>query len=201
MLSQKWATLIIVVVAALVLGAEYTVKRLYPIHEQRVEDAALKQWPYQKASLGLQMQVAVGIYGSVTDLANGVKIHRSRIFGGSPSITITLLPNPDGASQFSAKFLNQAESPGDASDLPGYQFQHVNLAGRDAYIITQPDPHSNTTTVSAGIIAPDRIIQAVCSTGGANQEVYTQACSESLNSIKLSGPPSKIHETLYNLSQ
>ncbi|MGH9344391.1 MAG: hypothetical protein ACRD19_11600 [Terriglobia bacterium] len=201
MLSQKWATLIILVVAALVLGTEYAVKRWYPVHEQHVEDAALKQLPYQKASLGLQMQVAAGIYGAVADTGDSVKIYRSHISGGSPSITITLLPNPDGASQFTERFLDQAEATDAGSDLPGYQFQHVRLADRDAYIITRPDPQSKITTVTARVIAPDRIIQAVCTTGGADQEAYTQACNESLDSIQLSGPPSKIQETPYNLNQ
>lgn len=201
MLTQKWATLIILVIAVLVFGTEYALKRWLPAHEQRVEDAALKQLPYQKASLGLQMQVAAGIYGAVADTGDSAKIYRSHISGGSPSITLTLLPNPGHASQFTEEFLNQAEATDAGSDLTGYNFEHVRLAGRDAYIITRPDPRTKVTTVMARVIAPDRLIQAVCTTGGANQQVFTQACNESLDSIQLSGPPSNLHETPYNLNQ
>lgn len=201
MLSQKWFTVIILAVAALVLGTEYTIKRWYPAHEHREEDAALKPLPYQNAPLGLKMQISKGIYGAVANVANGVTISRRRIMGGSPSLTITLLPNPDGASQFPEKFLDQAEGTDPASDVPGYNFQHVRLAGRDAYMITRPDPRTKTTTITARVIAPDRILQAVCSTGGAMQDVFTEACIESLTSMVLSGPPSKIQDIPYQLNQ
>lgn len=201
MLSQKWATVIIVVVAAIVLGTEYAIKRWYPAHVQHLEDAALKPLPYQNASLGLKMQVSAGFYQHVAGAADGVTISRSSILGGSPSIALTLLPNPDGASVFTEQFLDHAESTDPASDVSGYNFEHIHLAGRDAYMITRPDPRAKTTVITARIIAPDRIVQAVCSTGGARQDVFTEACTESLTSIALSGPPSKLQQTPVNLNQ
>lgn len=201
MLSQKWMTLIILVVAALVFGAEYGVKRWYPAHEHHKEDAALKPLPYQNAALGLKMQVSAGFYQKIMASAAGVKIYRSRIMGGSPSITLTLLPNPDRASEFTEQFLDQQDASDPANNVPGYEFQHVRFAGRDGYLVTGPDPRTQITTVTARILAPDRIVQAVCSTGGAKQDVFTEACTESLTSIVLSGPPSKIHEVPYHLNQ
>lgn len=200
MLSQKWATLIIIVAAAIVLGTEYAIKRWYPAHIQRLEDAALKPLPYQNASLGLKMQISAGFYQHVAAAADGVKISRSSILGGSPSITLTLLPNPDGASEFTERFLDQQEAADPASNLSGYDFEHVRITGRDAYLITRPDPRTKTTVITARIIAPDRIVQAACSTGGAKQDVFAEACTESLTSIALSGPPSKLDQTPVHLN-
>lgn len=201
MLSQKWVTVIILVIAALILGTEYTIKRWYPAHKHQEEDTALKPLPYENAALGLKMHVSAGFYEKIAASAAGVKIYRSHIMGGSPSITLTLLPNPDRASEFTEKFLDQQDESDPANNAPGYEFQHVRFAGRDGYLVTGPDPRTKITTVMARILAPDRMIQAVCSTGGAKQDVFTEACTESLTSINLSGPPSEIKEAPVHLNQ
>ncbi|HLI35530.1 MAG TPA: hypothetical protein VKW70_10825, partial [Terriglobia bacterium] len=60
---QKWLLCILIVGGALALAGEYFLVRWYPGHEQRVADAALKMLPYQNEGLGIQMEVAAGIYG------------------------------------------------------------------------------------------------------------------------------------------
>lgn len=189
---QKWVTVAIVVVAAIILGIEYLAVRWYPAHEQRTESAALQQLPYQNERLGIQMQVASGIYGSVSDFAGGVKIYRSHFFGSGPAITITSTPNPDGASRFSDQLLAEIETEGSRKGIPNYQFQRLTLYGRDAYLVSEYNPQSGSTDVTAHILAPDRIVQAVCDTGGKHQDVFTQACTESLKSLKVTGPPSNL---------
>jgi len=57
-------------------------------------------------------------------------------------------------------------------------------------MIWQYMPQTQSMQVTARIMAPDRILQAVCDTGNADQAVYTPACDESLKSIVLAGPPS-----------
>lgn len=189
---QKWATLIIVIAAAVVLGIEYGVVRWYPHHEQHVAERWLKQLPYQNTTLGVQMQVAAGLYGSVKDTPGGVKIYRSHLFGGGPVLTISTLPNPEGASRFSDQLLADIETAGERHDIPSYTFQRLTLNERDAYIVSQQDPGSTSTTVTEEVMAPDRIIQAVCNTGTKHADVYAQACNETLNSMKVTGPPSKL---------
>lgn len=193
---QKWATVVIVVAAAIILGIEYLSVRWYPNHKQRTADAALKQLPYQNSGLGIQMQVASGIYGSVRDFAGGVKIYRSHLFDGGPAITITSIPNPNGTSRFSDQLMAEIETKGTREGLLGYQFERLTLNDRDAYIVSQDDLRSHSTNVTAHIMAPDRVIQAVCNTGSKDVDVFTQACNESLNSMKVSGPPSKLPQPM-----
>ncbi|MGH9434762.1 MAG: hypothetical protein ACRD06_02045 [Terriglobia bacterium] len=196
---QKWATVVIVVAAAIILGIEYLAVRWYPRHQQRAADASLTQLPYQNSALGIQMQVASGIYGSVRDFTGGVRIYRSHLFGGGPAITITSTPNPDGTSRFSDQLMAQIETKGTRNGLLGYQFERLTLNGRDAYIVSQYDAGSRSTNVTARILAPDRVIQAVCNTGSKNVDVFSQACNESLNSMKVSGPPSKLPQPMGEL--
>lgn len=192
---QKWATLIIVIAAVIILGGEYLIVRWYPRHEERVAQTWLKQLPYQNTTLGIQMQVAAGIYGSVKDIPGGVQIYRKHFFGAGPVLTVSTLPNPEGASRFSDQLLADIETAGSRRDIPDYQFQRLTLNDRDAYIVSQPDAGSHSTTVTAQVIAPDRIVQAVCNTGPRHADVYAQACNETLNSLKVSGPPSQLPKT------
>jgi hypothetical protein len=40
------------------------------------------------------------------------------------------------------------------------------------------------------IISPDRIVEADCTPGRADEDLYMQACNESLRTIKVAGPES-----------
>ncbi|MGH9328077.1 MAG: hypothetical protein ACRD2B_15515 [Terriglobia bacterium] len=195
MVSQKWLIVILVIIGVIVLGTETLLVRWYPGHKQRVEAAILRQLPYQNEGLGLQMQIAFGIYGKVQDYAGGVKIYRPGLFGGGPSITISMQPNTSGSAQFSAQYMADLETEGTRNELAGYQFQHLTVNGRDAVLIWDYDSQTQAMNVTARVMAPDRMVQAVCKTGYGHQGVLTRACDESLRSIQLSGPPSSLPTT------
>ncbi|MDE3181732.1 MAG: hypothetical protein KGM47_18965 [Acidobacteriota bacterium] len=193
---QKWATVIIIIAAAIVVGIEYLSVRWYPAHKDREDNAALKLLPYQNSTLEIQMQIASGIYGSVKDFPGGVEIRRSRLFGSGPVLRITTAPNPESASTFDDKLMAKIETAGTMSGDPTYQFERLTLNGRDAYIVSRYDANSKSTNVTEAVMAPDRIIQAVCNTGTHDEDVFTQACNESLKSMNVKGPPSKLPEKM-----
>jgi hypothetical protein len=192
--AQRKVTIGIVVIGAALLASEFLFIRWYPGHKERKEQQALSLLTYQNSGMGLQMHIAAVIYGKVRDGASGVTIYRPRILGSGPSITISLKPNT--ASQFTPELLAQLETAGVRQNLLGYQFQHMTLDNRDAILIWQYDVPSRSMNVTAQVLAPDRMIQAVCNTGSSDeQELYTEACNESLKSIDLSGPPSNLSNT------
>jgi len=190
MAYQRTVTYILLIAGAIILGGEYFMVRWYPGHKQRVADAALQLLPYQDDGLGIQMKVAAGIYGKVAVYPGGIRIYRPSIFEKGPSITLTTQANTTGFSEFSPQTLADWETAGVQNELSGYQFEHLTINNRDAAMIWQYMPQTQTMQVTARIMAPDRILDAVCDTGSADQSVYTSACNESLKSIVLSGPPS-----------
>jgi hypothetical protein len=192
MSGQRKVTIIILIAGAILLCGEYFTLRWYPSHKERVQQADLKLLPYQNNSLNLQMQVAAGIYGKVRASGTGIKIYRWRILGAGPSITITSQPNPSNGSQFSPVLLAQLETAGVREGLLGYQFQHMTLDNRDAYLVWQYDPISRSMNVRAQVMAPNRVLNAACNTGSSDLDLYTEACEETLKSIQLSGPPSNL---------
>jgi hypothetical protein len=189
--GQRKVTIGILVVGAILLSAEFLLIRWYPGHQERSQQQALKLFPYQNSAMGLQMDVAACLYGRVRDSGvKGIKISRWGLFGKGPSITISLKPN--SSAQFTPELIAQLETAGVRENLLGYQFQHVTLGSRDAILIWQYDEHSRSMNVTAQVLAPDRMIEAVCNTGTGDQDLYTEACNESLKSIQLSGPPSNL---------
>jgi hypothetical protein len=190
---QRKVTIGILVVGAVLLTSEYLLIRWYPGHQERVEQAALKLLPYQNGSMGLQMDIASVLYGKVRDDVNKVTISRWHLIEKGPSITLTTKPN--NAVQFKPELLADLETAGVRDNLLGYQFQHLTLDNRDAYMIWQYDVGSRSLNVTAQVLAPNRLVEAVCNTGSSgNQELYTEACDETLKSIQLSGPPSNLSE-------
>ncbi len=190
MTYQRTVTYILLVAGAIILGGEYFLVRWYPGHKQRVADAALELLPYQNDGLGIQMKVAAGIYGKVEVYPGGIEIYRPSLFEKGPSITLTTQANTTGFSMFSPQTLADWETAGVQNELSGYDFEHLTINNRDAVMIWQYMPQTQSMQVTARIMAPDRILQAVCDTGNADQAVYTPACDESLKSIVLAGPPS-----------
>lgn len=189
--SQRKVTVGIVIVGAVLLTSEFLLIRWYPGHKDRANQQALKLLPYQNSPMGLQMDIAATLYGRVRNGANQIEISRWHLFGRPPSITISLKPNH--STQFTPELLADLETAGVRNNLLGYQFQHVTLGDRDAVLIWQYDPPTRSMNVTAQVLAPDRMIQAVCNTGsGGDQDLYTEACNETLKSIQLSGPPSNL---------
>ncbi|HTV54995.1 MAG TPA: hypothetical protein VMI06_08760 [Terriglobia bacterium] len=193
MSGQRKVTVGILVIGAALLTTEFLLIRWYPGHQEREQQQALKLLPYQNSAMGLQIDVAAAIYGKVRDSGKEVTISRWKLFGNGPSIAISLKPN--SSAQFTPELLAQLETAGVRNNLLGYQFQHMTLGTRDAILIWQYDEHSRSMNVTAHVLAPDRMIQAVCNTGSGDQDLYTEACNETLKSIQLSGPPSNLPET------
>jgi len=112
MKTQLWLLLVIVLGGAGALAGEYLLVKWYPRHQQKVADEVLTLLPYRNDTLGVEMQVAAGIYGKVEGFPGGVKIYRPKFWSVGPSLTITSQPNPDNAAEFSPQILAKWESQG-----------------------------------------------------------------------------------------
>lgn len=185
---QLYVGLGILLIGGLLLGGEFFLVKWAPLHKQHVADEILKPLPYHNETMGVDMQVAAGIFGQTETFAGGVKISRPRWLGEGPSLTITSEPNVDHAPEFSQEILAKWETDGVLQNIPRYRFDHTKLAERDAVLIQRYKDHALWLT--AHVISPDRIIVADCSTGGGDQALLFEACDESLHSIKVAGPAS-----------
>jgi len=185
--TQLIVALAIIIVGGGALGAEVLLVKWYPVHKQAVTDTLQKMLAYQNPKLGLDMQVAAGIYGKVQDLSDGVRIYRPQVFGPVPSLTIVALPNPDGATEFSGELLAQWETAGATHSILGYFYQYTQINGRNAALIHQPRNHM--TVLTAHIISPQRILQVDCVPGADDQDIFVPACDSTVYSIKLDGVP------------
>ncbi|HXJ93275.1 MAG TPA: hypothetical protein VMT20_10395 [Terriglobia bacterium] len=185
--TQLIVALAIILIGGGALGAEVLLVKWYPMHRQAVTDALQKMLPYQNPKLGVEMKVAAGIYGKVEEMPDGVRIYRPQIFGPVPSLTIVALPNPDGATEFSADLLAQWETFGTYHSILGYVYQQTEINGRNAAVIHQPKNHM--TVLTAHIISPQRILQVDCVPGADDQDIFVPACDATVYSITLDGLP------------
>jgi hypothetical protein len=186
MRTQLWLLLVIVLGGAGALGAEYLLVKWYPRHQQRVADEVLTLLPYRNDSLGVQMQVAAGIYGKVEGFPGGVKIYRPKFWSVGPSLTITSQPNPDNAAEFSPQILAKWESQGAIEEIPRYHFERTKINNRDAVLISQP--RDRTMLLTAHVISPERVVEADCTPGLADEDLYLQACQSSVETMRVTGP-------------
>ncbi len=160
----------------------------YPGHVAAVTSETLRLIPYKNDGMGIDMQVAAGIDKKVEISPGEVRIYSPRLISTDPSIAITSQPNPDQSAEFTPQTLAVWETDGTLHHLPRYQFEHTRINDRDAVLIWQSvDRHMMLTT---RIISPDRIIEAKCTAGGGDEDLYMQACDESVRTIKVAGPPS-----------
>jgi hypothetical protein len=187
--SQLIFCLSILIIGGGLVGGEYLLVKWYPGHEQRVSEETLKQRPYHNDSLGIDLQIADGLYGKVETFPNGMKISRSKFWSIGPSLTITSQPNPDQTWEFSPEVLANWESKGAVEDLPLYHLEHAKINNRDAMLIRQLK--GRTMHLTARIICRERIIEADCSPGGEDEVLYMEACDETLRTMKVAGaePP------------
>src|ERR1043165_3014063 len=98
--AQVVVALLILVVGGGGLAVEYVLVKWWPVHKQRVEEQTLALLPYRNDGLGIEMQIAAGIYGKVRTFPGGVRIYRPRLIGTGPSISITSQPNPEHSFEF-----------------------------------------------------------------------------------------------------
>jgi hypothetical protein len=176
---------ILVIGGGLVLG-EYLLVKWYPGHRERVREETLKPHPYHNDTLGLDIQIADGIYGNLETFPGGVKIGRPKFWSAGPSLTITSQPNPDQTWEFSPQELATWESRGVTENLDYYHLEHTKINNRDSMMIRQLK--GRYMHVTARIMCQDKIIEADCTTGGEDEALYTDACDETLRSIKIAGP-------------
>src|SRR5215831_12634653 len=99
--AQLIVAIVIVVIGAGGLLTEYFLVKWYPKHKYEVEERTLELLPYRNESLGIEMQVARGLYGKVENIPGGVQISQRHFFSRNPFLTITSQVNPDGAFEFS----------------------------------------------------------------------------------------------------
>jgi hypothetical protein len=196
-------TLGIILIGGTALVAEYVLVKWYPYYQGYKANKVLEALPYQNAPLGIDMQVAAGIYGKVDDFPGGVRIYRSHLFSRGPALIITSQSNPNNADEFSPQLLAKWQTAGTIQEIPDYRFDHTKIQGRDAVMIWQSTEHAkvlpaisfdvpsteNPELVTAHIISPDHIIQANCRPGSSDPGLFLRACEESIRSIKVSGPP------------
>jgi hypothetical protein len=178
----------ILLVGGGIIGGEYLLVNWYPKHEAAVVERTLKLTPYTNEGLGVEMQVAAGINEKVETFSGGVKLFSPRFWSTGPSITITLLPNPDQSGEFNPQETAIWETDGVQHNLQRYQFEETRINDRDAVLIWQYKNHAMLLT--ARVISPDRIIQVDCTPGSADENLYMQACDESVRTMKVAGPPS-----------
>ena len=187
--SQLILAVSILIIGGGLVGGEYLLVRWYPGHHQRVSDETLKQSPYHNDAMGIDLQIADGLYGNVESFPGGLKISRSKFWSVGPSLTITSQPNPDQTWEFSPEVLAKWESRGVNEDLPLYHLEHTKINNRDAMMIRELK--GRYLHLTARIICKERIVEADCSPGGEDETLYMEACDETLSSIKLAGaePP------------
>ena len=176
----------VVVIGGGFLGAEYFLVKWYPRHQQQVSDQTLKLLPYRNEALGIEMQVAAGIYGKVESFPGGVRIFRPRLLGTGPSLTVTTQPNPERAAEFSPQILAVWQTDGVQKGIPRYSFEHTAILNRDAVLIWQS--RNRSLALTARVISPERIVQVDCSPGGENEALFIQACESSARTLKVAGP-------------
>jgi len=178
----------ILLVGGAVVGGEYLLVKGYPAHKEAVKKRTLAPVSYKNADLGIELQVAAGIDEKVAPFAGGVRISASRFWSIGPSLTITSQPNPDQSSEFTPQDLARWETEGALQELPRYHFEHTRIHDRDAVLIWQYKNRSMLLT--ARVIAPAHLVEANCTPGSADEDLYMQACDETVRTIKIAGAPS-----------
>lgn len=191
---MQWIVgILIVVLGGGFLAVEYFLVKWYPRHQAQVSENTLRLLPYQNDGLGIEMQVAAGIYGKVESFSGGVRIYRPRLLGAGPSLTITSQPNPDHTWEFTPQSLAVWETDGVTKGIPRYHFEKTTINNRDAVILRQS--RDRTMLLTARVMSADRIVEAVCSVDGEDEALFLQACDESVRTIKLAGPEPPVKVT------
>jgi hypothetical protein len=186
--TQLIVALGILLVGGGTIGGEYCLVKRYPAHKEKVRRETLAPTPYKNEGLGIEMQIAAGIDEKVEPFPGGVRIYSPSFWSIGPSLTITSQPNPDQSAEFTPQILAKWETDGVLHNLPRYHFEHTRINDRDAVLISQYAGRAMLLT--ARIISPDHLVEVNCSPGRADEDLYMEACDESLKTVKVAGPPS-----------
>ena len=178
----------ILLVGGGIVGGEYFLVKWFPRHKEAVQKETLAPTSYKNDGLGFEMLVAAGINEKVEPFSGGVRIFSPRFWSKGPFITITSQPNPDQSAEFTPQDLAKWETDGALQGIPRYHFEHTRINDRDAVLIWQY--RTRAMLLTARVLSPDHLVEAVCTPGNADEDLYMQACDESVRTIKVAGPPS-----------
>ena len=178
----------ILVIGGGIVGGEFFLVRWYPQHKEAVIEQTLAPVSYKNDDMGIEMQVAAGIDEKVESFTGGVRFFSPRFWSTGPSLTITSRPNLDKSGDFTPQDLAIWETDGDQHNLPRYTFEHPVINDRNAVLIWQYKNHAMVLT--ARVISPDQMVEATALPASADEDLYMQACDESVRSIKVAGPVS-----------
>ena len=190
----------VVVIGGGFLGAEYFLVKWYPRHQQQVRDQTLNLLPYRNDALGIEMQVAAGIYGKVESFPGGVRIFRPRLLGTGPSLTVTTQPNPERAAECFGIVRpgriggrRQAVERGGEGGRRGVDgkvraVDAAKLFDARVHAVLIWQSQNRSLALTARVISPERIVQVDCSPGGENEALFIQACESSARTLKVAGP-------------
>ena len=171
-----------------IVGGEVLLVKWYPYHKEAVRRKTLELTPYNSEGLGIDMQVAAGLNGKTEIFIGGCRIYSPKLLGKAPTLTITSQENPNQSAEFTPQELAIWQSYGSQHSLWRYDFEHTRIHDRDAVLIWQYKDGGMLLT--ARIISPDHIVEANCTPGSADENLYLQACEETVRTIKVEGPPS-----------
>ena len=168
------------------MGGEYYLVKWLPRHKDAVKEETLKPVPYKNDRMGIEMQVASGLMGSVEEFPGGVRITRPKFWSIGPSITITSQPNPDGTFEFDPKVAAKWQTDGLYQEIPRYHFSRTKIHNRDAVIIWEFK--NRAMMMTARILSSERLIEIHCTPGKEDEELYMQACEETVQTVNVAGP-------------
>lgn len=186
--TQLLVGLGILLIGGGVVGGEYFLVKWYPAHQAAVIKETLTLTPYKNDGLGVEMQVAAGIYEKVESFSGGVRLYSPSFWSTGPSLTITSQPNVDQRGEFTPQELAIWETDGVQHHLFRYTYEETHINDRDAVMIWQSK--NRVMQLTARIISPDRVVEVNCTPGKADESLYMQACEESVKTMKVAGPPS-----------
>jgi len=171
-----------------IVVTEYMLVKGYPAHKAAVEKETLAPTSYKNDDLGFELQVAAGINEKAEPFSGGVRIFSPQFWSIGPSLTITSQPNPDQSPEFTPQDLAVWQTDGAIHEIPRYNFERTRINDRDAVLIWQYK--NRAMLLTARIISPAHIVEANCTPGSADEDLYMQACVKSVKTIKVAGPPS-----------
>ncbi len=186
-ISFQWIVgLSILLIGGAFLAGEYYLVKWMPKHRENVKEDTLKPAPYKNELLGVEIQIASGFMGKTEEFPGGVRISNPKFMGIGPSITITAQPNPDASHEFDPRSLARWQTDDVYMQVPRYGFARLKINGRDAVIITQFK--NRAMLLTARVINPDRIVEVNCTPGQEEENLYMQACDQTVRTLKVAGP-------------
>jgi hypothetical protein len=86
---------------------------------------------------------------------------------------------------------------GAIEEIPRYHFERTKINNRDAVLVSQF--RERTMLLTAHVISPDRVVEADCTPGLADETLYMEACQRSVATMRVAGtepPPPKEPEVI-----